>query len=210
MFQIIAIIEETLVRMWDRWLRMCLIWQSNYVNFRKAKYIVHKETREVVIDRDFVKNIPIAGSIDFDYVSTTRPSAAWIDGHRTALHPPPLDPSAWSRRTSSSTSTSVGVSTTSRSEPAAAIVSTASAASSACRWSTSRSLYHLTVRMRGDQPDKANEKYSIDKLTRLQRAMMNGINGGLLRSAFKKSKKTFKTISKLYLTSMYHSHHHHH
>jgi len=48
-------------------------------------------------------------------------------------------------------------STPSRSEPAAAIVSTASAASSACRWSTSRSLYHLTVRMRGDQPDKANE-----------------------------------------------------
>ncbi len=41
---------------------------------------MHKETREVVIDRDFVKNIPIAGSIDFDYVSTTRPSTAWIDG----------------------------------------------------------------------------------------------------------------------------------
>ena len=34
----------------------------------------------MVIDRDFVKNIPTAGSIDFDYVSTTRPSAAWIDG----------------------------------------------------------------------------------------------------------------------------------
>ena len=33
-----------------------------------------------MIDRDFVKNIPTAGSIDFDYVSTTRPSAAWIDG----------------------------------------------------------------------------------------------------------------------------------
>ena len=48
--------------------------------------------------------------------------------------------------------------------------------------------------MRGDQPDKANEKYSIDKLTRLKRAMMSGINGGLLRSAFKKSKKTFKII----------------
>jgi hypothetical protein len=64
--------------------------------------------------------------------------------------------------------------------------------------------------MRGDQPDKANEKYSIDKLTRLQRAMMSGINGGLLRSAFKESKKTFKIISKLYLASMYQSHHHHH
>jgi hypothetical protein len=41
---------------------------------------VHKEIRELVIDRDFVKSIPIAGSIDFDYVSTTRPSATWIDG----------------------------------------------------------------------------------------------------------------------------------
>jgi hypothetical protein len=37
---------------------------------------VHKEIRELVIDRDFVKSIPIAGSIDFDYVSITRPSAA--------------------------------------------------------------------------------------------------------------------------------------
>ena len=53
----------------------------------------------------------------------------------------------------------------------------------------------------GDQADKANEKYSIDKLMRLQRAMMSGINGGLLRSAFKKSKKNFKII----LTSMYHA-----
>ncbi len=34
----------------------------------------------MVIDRDFVTNIPTAGSIDFDYVSTSRPSAAWIDG----------------------------------------------------------------------------------------------------------------------------------
>jgi len=36
--------------------------------------------------------------------------------------------------------------------------------------------------MRGDQPDKANDKYSIDKLTRLQRAMMSRINGGLPKS----------------------------
>lgn len=46
----------------------------------------------MVIDRDFVKNIPTTGSIDFDYVSTTRPSAtAWIDSQLdpTDNAPPP-------------------------------------------------------------------------------------------------------------------------
>lgn len=58
----------------------CRVSQGNWFNFRNAKYTALKETREVVIDREFVKNIPTTGTIDFDYVSTTRPSAAWIDG----------------------------------------------------------------------------------------------------------------------------------
>ena len=30
-------------------------------------------TREIVIDKDFIKNVPSTGSVEFDYVSTTRP-----------------------------------------------------------------------------------------------------------------------------------------
>ncbi len=47
-------------------------------------------------------------------------------------------------------------------------------------------LSEAIIRLITSQPpqsdDKANEKYSIDKLTRLQRAMMSGINGGLPKS----------------------------
>lgn len=47
--------------------------QGNWFNFRNCKYTVGKETRETLIDKDFVKHLPTVGTIDFDYVSTTRP-----------------------------------------------------------------------------------------------------------------------------------------
>jgi hypothetical protein len=49
--------------------------QGNWFNFRNSKYTVSKETREILIDKDFVKNLPTVGTIEFDYVSTTRPVA---------------------------------------------------------------------------------------------------------------------------------------
>jgi len=46
---------------------------GNWYNFRNARYTVGGETRECVVDRDFVKNPPEGGTVEFDFVSTTRP-----------------------------------------------------------------------------------------------------------------------------------------
>lgn len=48
--------------------------QGNWYNFRNARYTINHETREILLDRDFVKNLPATGSVEFDYISTTRPS----------------------------------------------------------------------------------------------------------------------------------------
>ena len=47
--------------------------QGNWFNFRNSKYTVDGETRPIVIDKDFVKNLPLYGKLEFDYVSTSRP-----------------------------------------------------------------------------------------------------------------------------------------
>jgi hypothetical protein len=49
--------------------------QGNWFNFRNSKYTAAKETREILIDKEFVKHLPTMGTIEFDYVSTTRPVA---------------------------------------------------------------------------------------------------------------------------------------
>ena len=49
------------------------ILQGNWNNFRNSKYTINRETRDVLIDKDYIKNLPSGGTIDFDYVSTTRP-----------------------------------------------------------------------------------------------------------------------------------------
>jgi len=47
---------------------------GNWYNFRNARYIVNGVATENPIDREFIKNIPDEGTIEFDYVSTTRPT----------------------------------------------------------------------------------------------------------------------------------------
>jgi hypothetical protein len=47
--------------------------QGNWFNFRNEKYTLDRVTTERVIDKDFVKNVPTSGTVDFDYVSTNRP-----------------------------------------------------------------------------------------------------------------------------------------
>lgn len=48
--------------------------QGNWFNFRNSKITrATGETQEIVIDKEFVKNLPASGQIFFDYVSTRRP-----------------------------------------------------------------------------------------------------------------------------------------
>lgn len=55
--------------------------QGNWFNFRNSRYTINKETRELLIDKDFVKHLPTLGTVEFDYVSTTRPAPS-EDGSR--------------------------------------------------------------------------------------------------------------------------------
>jgi hypothetical protein len=52
-------------------------WQGNGFNFRNEKYCTNSEDgyKDIIIDSNFVANLPTTGSLTFDYVSTTRPSS---------------------------------------------------------------------------------------------------------------------------------------
>lgn len=48
--------------------------EGNWFNFRNGKYSSSsKSTKDVLIDQAFVDNLPQSGTLEFDYVSTTRP-----------------------------------------------------------------------------------------------------------------------------------------
>lgn len=58
--------------------------QGNWNNFRNERYTIDKETKEMSIDKDFIRNLPGAGYLEFDYVSTARPSPyEFIDDNTT-------------------------------------------------------------------------------------------------------------------------------
>jgi hypothetical protein len=49
--------------------------EGNWFNFRNAKMVTSKGSKNIVISQEFVDHLPRTGIIDFDYVSTTRPGA---------------------------------------------------------------------------------------------------------------------------------------
>ena len=47
---------------------------GNWYNFRNEKYTVNGQiSQDFIIDKDFIRNLPTVGTIEFDYVSTSRP-----------------------------------------------------------------------------------------------------------------------------------------
>jgi hypothetical protein len=46
---------------------------GNWFNFRNCKFTANRATTEITIDKEFVANVPLTGTVDFDYVSTARP-----------------------------------------------------------------------------------------------------------------------------------------
>lgn len=55
---------------------------GNWYNFRNAKYTNNRLTTEIMIDKEWITNLPNVGTIDFDYVSTTRPPADLYNHHK--------------------------------------------------------------------------------------------------------------------------------
>jgi hypothetical protein len=54
--------------------RMDTSQQGNWYNFRNEKFTAsNNQTTEIIIDREFIKNLPSNGIVEFDYVSTMRP-----------------------------------------------------------------------------------------------------------------------------------------
>lgn len=49
--------------------------EGTWFNFRNAKFVTPRGSKNIVIDQDFVDHLPRTGILDFDYVSTTRPGA---------------------------------------------------------------------------------------------------------------------------------------
>ncbi len=56
--------------------------QGNWFNFRNVKYTLNRVTNDILIDKEFLINLPVNGTLDFDYVSTKRPPAELYQNNR--------------------------------------------------------------------------------------------------------------------------------